>query len=451
VGRYLDTVVDAEVRELLQAPVLSDPFDIETFVSKILDRAGNDGDHPVIAKVAKQRKTELVKATETRYSAELLKRSQEGDQLYPVGDQRGTYVLFTREKLPPAPEWLRSAETSQPQAEQAEVESTLSPPEQSEPEETPQAEKPGVLPALSREALQRIANAEREAREQYDRDKLPYFPKSPEFSFLEDSIFRSMEHILEYVRIFAEHVLDARLKEYYDAAPADLLTNKELLVSVARHFYWLTNELWGGYGLILQGEPTERRAKYRMAIATGTIDQHPELEPWRYPDKEGWAQFLRKNSEENSEMAKLNARYDATMEKVLADRIRHYQRAAVSRLTAESPVGQQPAETQSGEPGMRPAESNLAESTSAPGTDIRSTIGSDRRAAVDAYIAEVLAKTGRRITRTHIWRAAGYKSRTEFERWERDDPDRRNHAANEAFNRILSEKPHLKPEKPDQK
>ena len=68
----------------------------------------------------------------------------------------------------------------------------------------------------------------------------------------------------------------------------------------------------------------------------------------------------------------------------------------------------------------------------------------DRRAAVDEYIEEVFTKTGERITRTDIWKSAGYKSRTEFERWERDDPIRPNAAAHEIFTRILIEKPHLK-------
>jgi hypothetical protein len=69
---------------------------------------------------------------------------------------------------------------------------------------------------------------------------------------------------------------------------------------------------------------------------------------------------------------------------------------------------------------------------------------SDRRAAVDAYIVEVFDKTGRRITRTDIWKTARYKSRTEFERWQRKDPNNPNKSAHERFTRILAEKPHVK-------
>jgi hypothetical protein len=67
-----------------------------------------------------------------------------------------------------------------------------------------------------------------------------------------------------------------------------------------------------------------------------------------------------------------------------------------------------------------------------------------RRAAVDAYIEEVLNKTGKKITRTDIWKHARYKSRTEFERWERNDAKNPNRTAHHRFTRVLSEKPHLR-------
>ncbi|HKD84031.1 MAG TPA: hypothetical protein VKB58_04735, partial [Terriglobales bacterium] len=65
-----------------------------------------------------------------------------------------------------------------------------------------------------------------------------------------------------------------------------------------------------------------------------------------------------------------------------------------------------------------------------------------RRAAVNEYIAEVLAIKGKRITRRDIWKKAGYTSATEFQRWQRDDK-RQSKAAGDNFRRILTEKPHL--------
>lgn len=59
-----------------------------------------------------------------------------------------------------------------------------------------------------------------------------------------------------------------------------------------------------------------------------------------------------------------------------------------------------------------------------------------RRAAVDAFVEKTLRETGKRITRADIWRSAGYKTRAEFERWERCDK-RATNAANRNFTRIL--------------
>ena len=69
----------------------------------------------------------------------------------------------------------------------------------------------------------------------------------------------------------------------------------------------------------------------------------------------------------------------------------------------------------------------------------------ERRAAVDAYIREVLDQTGKRITRTDIWKKAGYEDRTEFGRWQRRD-DSKTESAHRNIARVLNEKPHLKPD-----
>src|ERR1700683_1684290 len=65
------------------------------------------------------------------------------------------------------------------------------------------------LPTLSRDALHRIAQAEKQTRELYDVDKWPHFPRNPDFSFLETSLRRAMYSILAYLTILAEEVLDA--------------------------------------------------------------------------------------------------------------------------------------------------------------------------------------------------------------------------------------------------
>jgi hypothetical protein len=57
---------------------------------------------------------------------------------------------------------------------------------------------------------------------------------------------------------------------------------------------------------------------------------------------------------------------------------------------------------------------------------------------------EVLRKTGKKLTRAAIWRAAGYRARSEFERWERNDSKYPNQEAHRRITTVLTDKPHLK-------
>jgi hypothetical protein len=67
-----------------------------------------------------------------------------------------------------------------------------------------------------------------------------------------------------------------------------------------------------------------------------------------------------------------------------------------------------------------------------------------RRALVDAYMAEVLRVKNKRIFRSDIWKEAGYKDATAFQRWQRNDR-RSSESDNRAFTRLLlMGKPHLK-------
>jgi hypothetical protein len=66
-----------------------------------------------------------------------------------------------------------------------------------------------------------------------------------------------------------------------------------------------------------------------------------------------------------------------------------------------------------------------------------------RRALVDAFIEQELNRTGKRITKTTIWKRVGYRNRTEFERWMRNDPKATKTAA-DRFTRLLREKSPLK-------
>jgi hypothetical protein len=87
--------------------------------------------------------------------------------------------------------------------------------------------------------------------------------------------------------------------------------------------------------------------------------------------------------------------------------------------------------------------------TAVPSTNQHATMEcrgrENRRALVNAYIDEVSRKTRQRITRKDIWIAAQYTNRTEFQRWQRDDPKHPNESAHKCFMRILTiDKPHLR-------
>jgi hypothetical protein len=95
-----------------------------------------------------------------------------------------------------------------------------------------------------------------------------------------------------------------------------------------------------------------------------------------------------------------------------------------------------------------PAPGAIALNNPSPDADVSNGC-TDRRALVEAYVAEVFQNTGKRITRTEIWKQARYKSRAEFERWESYWYEKRggktNKSADRQFTHLLTEqKRHLK-------
>ena len=88
------------------------------------------------------------------------------------------------------------------------------------------------------------------------------------------------------------------------------------------------------------------------------------------------------------------------------------------------------------------AENSGADASAAPDA-VKDPIAVQRKARVDEYIAEVLRVKKKRLSRTDIWKAAGYGDATAFERWQRND-SRTTKRDDRAFSKILTEKPHLK-------
>jgi hypothetical protein len=70
-------------------------------------------------------------------------------------------------------------------------------------------------------------------------------------------------------------------------------------------------------------------------------------------------------------------------------------------------------------------------------------IAAERRQWLDDYLAEVWAEKSIKITRTDVWKAAGYKNPTQFERWQRNARNCTVHAKRR-IEGVLKDKPHLK-------
>jgi hypothetical protein len=73
------------------------------------------------------------------------------------------------------------------------------------------------------------------------------------------------------------------------------------------------------------------------------------------------------------------------------------------------------------------------------GTDASPPVTPSWRELIDTFIAR-LTESGRKITRKDIWTVAGYKNRTEFERFQRGDV-RTTRSATANFKRVLTMTP----------
>ena|ERR1019366_8967359 len=89
------------------------------------------------------------------------------------------------------------------------------------------------------------------------------------------------------------------------------------------------------------------------------------------------------------------------------------------------------------------AEENSGPAASRAPVVTEDLIAAQRRARVEEYIDEVFRVKNKRISRTDIWKSAGYREATAFERWQRNDR-RRSKRSDRAFSRVLTAKPHLK-------
>ena len=151
--------------------------------------------------------------------------------------------------------------------------------------------------------------AEKSAWARYEHDKLAYFPGEPTFSLVEEDIVRAAGRLAELIRLFAEEMLDAHLKEYLRYAPSELV-NHTVLQS-------LTGKV--------DGQALNHWEDFELALQTERLLNNDEPQQWFDPEQRAHFEVL---------SVTLHNKIKAT----ISNRIEHYQRQAVS---ASKPLGEQ--------------------------------------------------------------------------------------------------------------
>lgn len=272
-------------------------------------------------------------------------------------------------------------------------------------------------PRLSAEALHRIESAEGEASKVLADSIRPYTPGNPSWVRNRDTILEGGYRVIDFIAAYAEAVFNAHSAEYETPGSSGVLRSR-----IAPLVRKLVNWPWMAwiFSTSVVGQPFSEQPlpwkKRKLAPGQWEIPS-PQALRLRYPNVKSVRISIADkpvDSQLAGGLAELQKRFSAQIERLLEERISHWENSARAAAV------------------MSPENAS-----------------SDRREMVDAYIDECLQVKGEKISRTMIWKAAGYKSRTEFERWERYFYETRNRKANAAadqlFRRLLlKEKPHLK-------
>ncbi len=136
------------------------------------------------------------------------------------------------------------------------------------------------VPVLSPEALERIETAERVALAHYDRERAPFFPNNPAFSFVPDDIIKARATTIDYIRQYAQAIAGAHIGEY--AVGGTPALDKEAARRISDRIQTLTDTLWFGYNTALFTAPSYWRYAVFATERPATIpDGHEWSEVWR--------------------------------------------------------------------------------------------------------------------------------------------------------------------------
>jgi hypothetical protein len=285
----------------------------------------------------------------------------------------------------------------------------------------------------------------------------------------EDDVWNQINHelvnrkLVEFSRDFNKRIAeDAATIQFNDLRDRiDVLPNVELsiypvfeqfLASRKPYFEELADRTYGIYCGVWGTQGKTKSAEFVRVVYEKDIAH-------RIDDEKSKVADCLKGVVENTRYLLLDAQLEA-FEQSIAELKRHWQNKVEikageceysARASAKAATEKMP------EPAVPIAESKESEAAGTANSaeplstaDKQTTATSDlhdevsRRAAVDDYIRKVREKTGKKISRADIWRAAGYTEATEFERWQGNKP-KQSKGANERFIRVLfKERPHLK-------
>ena len=164
-------------------------------------------------------------------------------------------------------------------------------------------------PTLPREAIERLAQAERDAFKQLRADIFPYSPWNPTFVFTYVEINCCCAKLIEFLSYFIEVLMDAQAREYARYHPRAVLEARLLETRVAAEVRQRVNAVWSFWEYF-----TETGLMQRL--------QH-----------DYWSD-LRSGARDNEEH--LLRQFESRREFVLASRVEHWRQKAKQTASAGS-------------------------------------------------------------------------------------------------------------------
>ncbi|MBZ5577379.1 MAG: hypothetical protein LAP40_12535 [Acidobacteriia bacterium] len=253
-------------------------------------------------------------------------------------------------------------------------------------------------PRLSVEAQKKILADETEAKAQLGDNVRPYTPGNPDWLRTRENILEGGYRVIDFVCSYVEIIFDIYAAAYDLSALTSTGVLTERILPLTKR---MADKAWGGW------------------LWATAFPERPTIAP-DGPRKPGDIEFdlpprlSRATGAKRGVLSVADIPVDSQLAAGLAQLQERYREQIVETLDGRTSAWQQ-----------------RSLPVARPGHNPRSTI--------DAFIQNV-ARAGAKINRTDIWTVAGYKDRTEFERYQRKST-RTTASATKNLGRVLSLSP----------